>query len=169
MPTHYDGIHRSTYTVTGSLADASATIQQRTEAGKASWDSTYSYNQEDGTITAATITSVLRIEMPEWSGYSAASQRDKDEWDRFWAALDVHEQGHISLAQSFLDNADQALVGYPESEAQSRFDAFMAGVQTESDGYDADTGHGVYYGSFITVEDESSESESSEYEQTTES
>lgn len=164
MPTYYDGVHRSTYTVSGTLAEVSALIQQREEAGKASWDSSFTYNQEDGTITSATITSRLTIEMPEWSDYNSASQRDREEWDRFWAALDTHEQGHITLAQSYLDHADQALVGHPESEAQWRFDEYMAKIQAESDGYDADTGHGVYYGSFITVEEESEGSESDSYD-----
>jgi Bacterial protein of unknown function (DUF922) len=35
--------------------------------------------------------------MPEWSGYCLAGQQGKEEWDRFFAALQAHEQGHIEL------------------------------------------------------------------------
>jgi len=34
------------------------------------------------------------IEMPVWSGYAAAPQVCKNEWDRMWKAFEKHEQGH---------------------------------------------------------------------------
>jgi hypothetical protein len=151
MPTTYSGPRRDTYTVSGTLADVVATIEQREEAGKATWNPAYTYQQEGGTITSVDVTCELAIEMPVWSDYSSASAEDRAEWDRFLAALEIHEQGHIQLVQAHLDGAESWFLNQPAESASTLWQDGLARLQAESDGYDADTGHGVYYGCSITV------------------
>jgi predicted secreted Zn-dependent protease len=48
------------------------------------------------TITPGTVNITLGCEIlvPNWTGYEQASEENQQEWDRFRAALDTHEQGH---------------------------------------------------------------------------
>jgi Bacterial protein of unknown function (DUF922) len=165
MSITYSGPRRDTYAVGGSLADVVAAIQQREEAGKASWNPVYTYNQEDGTITSVDVTCEMAIEMPVWSDYASANAEDRAEWDRFLAALEIHEQGHIQIVQVHLDAVDSWFVGQPASQAAQLWQDGLARLQADSDGYDADTGHGVYYGCSITVSESESAAGESEGEQ----
>ena len=152
MPTNYTGPVRHTYTISGSLADVVATIEAQEEAGKTTWPCTYSVTPgDDGTIASATIECTINIEMPVWSGYSSAPPADQAEWDRFYAALEAHEQGHVDIVHAWLDNAAYAwLEGKPFDEAQSIFDSLMANVQYQSDQYDLGNNHGIDEGCTIT-------------------
>ncbi len=42
------------------------------------------------------------ITMPRWSGYDVATDSAKAEWDRFYAALEAHEMGHLEIVDQHL-------------------------------------------------------------------
>lgn len=74
-------------------------------AGSASLTYSYNYAYTCSSLNGAcmiTITPVSSITtnlgceilLPNWTGYDSATQAEKQEWDRFIAALTTHEQGH---------------------------------------------------------------------------
>ncbi len=97
------------------------------------------------------MTVALKITMPVWDGYSAATQAEKTEWDRFLAALELHEQGHIDIARRDMATIDQVMVGRTEAEAAHEFQHAVAAVQATSDAYDTSTDHGRNNGTIITI------------------
>ena len=78
--------------------------QGRRHAGSASLTTSYNYaytcSSQHGqcviTITPGSVTTSLGCEilLPNWTGYSQATPAEKQEWDRFIAALTTHEQSH---------------------------------------------------------------------------
>jgi len=89
--------------------------------------------------------------MPHWQGYGGAPQPIKDEWDRFWRALDTHEQGHFDLVTSYLAGLERVLVGQPVSDVQRIFNDAVAGLNAASSAYDVHTSHGVTQGTTIDL------------------
>jgi predicted secreted Zn-dependent protease len=152
MGTTYSGPTQRTYTVSGSLSDAVDAIVQREEAGKTTWQVSYTYQPgDDGNIASVEFTCAFAIEMPVWSGYSSATPEEQAEWDRFYAALDAHEQGHVQIAQYIMDTADPFFVGSPTSDADRIFQELLTTLQSQSDAFDTDTNHGINTGCTITV------------------
>jgi len=152
MGTSYSGPQQSTYTVSGTLSEVVDAIQQREEAGKTTWQVSYTYQQgDDGNISSVDFTCALFIEMPYWSTYSSATAEEQAEWDRFYAALDAHEQGHVQIAQYTMDTADAYFVGSPASDADRLFQELLTTLQSQSDAFDTDTNHGINAGCTITV------------------
>jgi predicted secreted Zn-dependent protease len=98
-------------------------------AGKAEliWDLRYQYTcvAEDTvciiTITPGSVTITLACEtlVPNWTGYGQASEADQQEWNRFRAALDTHEQGHCDryLTQANRDAAQAAAAAALEGQS----------------------------------------------------
>jgi predicted secreted Zn-dependent protease len=161
MPTNYTGPVRHTYTIEGTLADVVATLEAQKEAGETTWPCDLTASQaDDGTISSATIDCTINITMPVWSGYASAPAADRAEWDRFYAALEAHEQGHVEIVHAWLDNAAYAwFEGKAFDDRQSIMDSLMANVQYQSDAYDASNGHGINEGCTITVTTPAPESE----------
>jgi hypothetical protein len=53
----------------------------------------------------------LRLRLPSWPGYAAASAAAKKEWDNMIAKLTAHEQRHMDIAIEHGDALAKALVG----------------------------------------------------------
>jgi len=163
MPTNYTGPVRHTYNIDGSLADVVATLEAmqaaNREAAETTWPCSLSADHEDGVITSATISCTLNITMPVWTGYSSATAEAKAQWDAFQTALEAHEQGHVDIAKTWLDNADQAFVGRSFEERQTYMDDLMNALQSQSDAYDTSTDHGINTGCTITVTEQAEEAE----------
>jgi predicted secreted Zn-dependent protease len=140
------------YDVPGhTLTEAATVISSMAEAGKAEWWPQYSYESQNEVVSSVTVTVAQRKTMPRWHGYSNASQPVRDEWDRFWRALDAHEQGHFDLVTSYLANVDHVLVGQSVSDVQRVFNDAVAALNSASTGYDAQTSHGVTQGTTIDL------------------
>jgi len=138
------------YNVPGhTLTEAATVIASMAEAGKAEWWPQFSYTSDDDTVSSVTVSVPQRKTMPHWEGYADASQPMRDEWDRFWRALDTHEQGHFDLVTSHLGGLDQLLVGQPVSDVQRIFNDAVAGLDAASSAYDVHTSHGVAQGTSI--------------------
>src|SRR6266508_1099607 len=151
MPTEIHQPERVTDDVSApTLTAAAEVIAQMDEAGKAEWWPNLAYDTDGAVVTRATVTVTTRITMPRWPEYTTAAQACKDEWDRFWVALDRHEQGHIQLVHQHLDGVHRQLKGQPAAEAQQIWSAATAALDTASAAYDSQTDHGRNQGTTIT-------------------
>lgn len=153
MPTEFGGVEWVAYTASGeTLADLVAAIQHLPEAGSAEWHPSYDYVADDqGVVTSAEVAVSWKITLPTWDGYGAASQAAKDEWDRFAAALETHELGHLDLVERALTDLDQQMVGRPATELETFFNTTKDALQAASDAYDAQNNHGQNDGTVIDL------------------
>jgi predicted secreted Zn-dependent protease len=139
----YSNVHGST------LAAVASVISQEDEAGKAEWWPSYSLTGDDP--PSATVTVKTRITMPRWSEYDSACQAEKDEWDRFIAALEAHEQGHIDLVKQHLSGIDDQMAGQSADAAKQVWLSALGDLQAASDSYDVDSDHGRNQGTIINL------------------
>jgi predicted secreted Zn-dependent protease len=144
VPTRaYSDVHGAT------LADIAGAIAQQDEAAKTEWCPTYTVS--GGDQPTATVTVSIKITMPRWVEYSSASQAEKDEWDRFFAALLEHEQGHVDLVNQQLSGIDaQLAAGFPDDVGPT-WETALNQLQSASDNYDTETDHGANQGTTINV------------------
>jgi predicted secreted Zn-dependent protease len=144
----------STYEVHGStLAEVGQHIEHMQEAAQTHWHASYHVTQwgEGNTIVAAQVDVQITVSMPHWAGANARPQAEQDEWNRFLAALRTHEQGHVDLANQYLQHADTLLQGYDEHAAAKQWQDNLTALQQASDAYDAGNDHGRNTGTTITV------------------
>jgi predicted secreted Zn-dependent protease len=155
----------STYEVPGhTLEEAARHIEQAAEAGHTHWMPQYHVQEWEGqTIKRVQVDVYVEISMPHWSGYDAATPAEKAEWDRFYAALQTHEQGHIDLVRSYTENADVMMEGLDEHGAAQKWQENLQALQQASDQYDTGNDHGRNAGTTITPpESEAAEGEQEE-------
>jgi predicted secreted Zn-dependent protease len=152
----------SSYDVPGStLAEVAQRIDHMQEAAQTHWHATYQVTQwgEGNHIVAANVDAQLTVSMPHWAGAASRPQAEQDEWNRFVAALHGHEQGHLDLAQQYLQHADALIQGYDEHSAAQQWQDNLTALQQASDAYDSSNDHGRNAGTTITLPDESSTDE----------
>lgn len=134
-----------------TLAAVAETISQMDEAGKTEWFVHYDYETSGDVLSTTAVTVKMRVTMPRWSGYGTARQAERDEWDRFCAALRTHEQGHIGLVHERLAGIDARLVGKSVDEATRAWQNELDTLRSASDSYDDTTDHGRNQGTIIDV------------------
>lgn len=142
---------RSSYAVKAeTLDEAAKIIDALTEAGKTEWNPKYKVSIDDkGVVTSAEVTVPLKITMPNWPKSSKLSKAAKAEWDRFYRALEEHEQGHVNLVRERMSGLGESMIGKTEPEAKEIFDNALAQLQGSSDNYDVETDHGRNQGTII--------------------
>jgi predicted secreted Zn-dependent protease len=153
----------SEYEVQGStLAEVAEYIQGLAEAGDTKWQASYQVTQwgEGDNITTASVDVQVTVSMPRWAGASSRPQAEQDEWNRFVEALRSHEQGHIDLAQQYLEHADTLIEGFDEKTAAQQWQDNLNSLQQASDQYDSSNDHGRNAGTTITLPDDTSSDES---------
>jgi predicted secreted Zn-dependent protease len=142
----------SSTSIRGSTLEAVAqTVSTLPEAAKTEWFPTYVTTTTGDVVSDASVTVRTRVTMPQWSGYASASQSEKDEWDRFCAALRAHEQGHLSIVSDQLSGVDARLVGLSSDAARDAWNDALAALGAASDAYDVATDHGRNQGTVITL------------------
>lgn len=149
--TEFSAPQRTSYHVVGvTLRDVADAIAHLPEAGKATWRPQYSLESDaGGSVTNAVVQCSFEVQMPVWTGYRSASQAARDEWDRWWVALEAHERGHVEVATRAFDGIERQMVGLSVADAEAVFRAAEARAQAESDAYDASTNHGISAGTVI--------------------
>jgi hypothetical protein len=75
----------------------------------------------------------------------------KGERDRFFAALQAHEQGHIELVAQELAHVDEELVGKSVEGAARAWQSALDALLLASHAYDDQTDHGRNQGAIIDV------------------
>jgi Bacterial protein of unknown function (DUF922) len=150
MPVQFNDTEQVCSDVHGTTLVAVATlISQMDEAGKAEWFPTYTLTADDPPTVSVTVNT--RITMPRWVEYGSASQPEKDEWDRFIAALEAHEQGHIDIVKQQLSGIDEQMAGPSPDAAKQIWQNALSDLQSASDNYDAQSDHGRNQGTIIDL------------------
>ena len=93
---------------------------------------------DDGTrIVQAQVTVDLAVVLPEWDGKAAATQNQRNEWDRFKAAITAHEAGHVQIDKTSFANAhSKILAKKTTAESYAEYDAIIARAKAANDAYD---------------------------------
>lgn len=81
--------------------------------------------------------------LPDWQEVSEQSPEDIKKYQRFLAALDNHEEGHVSRYRDGLTGLHEKLLGLPESEADVKYDAVRDAADAANVEYDDETNHGL--------------------------
>lgn len=138
-----------------SLGDVANQVSGRDEAGKCAWGETWNYKAMGGKINAVTVTVTISVEMPSWTPPPSMLPKAKAEWDRWYAALLAHEQGHVKLIHDHFDGLANKILGKTAAQGKVIFNGAKAALKAASDGYDAKTGHGKKAGTIIdtSIED----------------
>ena len=181
-----------TYTVTGAtLAQVALGFNQidgnRVSAGQTVWQDTMvyeiSYDVKVDASGSFTVTATPRkvkitvqfvVTLPIWNpnDLNNADAAARNEWFRFLAALEAHENGHVNIlknanykayttrisnvaasrssAKSLDDAKQDATVAINSQAAQIRKQMEMD-LQTQSDAYDSKTNHGATQGAILNT------------------
>jgi predicted secreted Zn-dependent protease len=166
----WGGNNWEVYEVSGTLLDVYDAISGMAEAGKAEWnDSTYSMSFDDnGIVTSVEAVINPKVTMPTWIDSGQAPQAAQDEWNRWFTALEDHENGHLQILHDNAAGIDDRMVGKSQADAAKEWNDTFAEIQRLSDEYDGRTQNGQTEGTVMNQyagapdEDESRESESAE-------
>ncbi len=130
----------TTYTVSGTLRQGAEAVEARPEAGATT--TTPDMNIGEGWPAQVQVTVAQVVELPEWDGKAAATQNQRDEWDRFKAAITAHENGHVAVDRTSFANAHVKIrAKKTKAEANTEFDRIVAQADTDNKTYDGDA-HG---------------------------
>jgi predicted secreted Zn-dependent protease len=149
----------STHDVHGrTLEEVARQIEQLPEAGQTHWTPRYHVQEWEGqTMKRVQVDVYVQVTMPHWAEYSSATPAEQAEWDRFVAALQAHEQGHIDLVVTYTENADVMLEGLDEHTAAARWQENLQALQQASDQYDTSNDHGRNAGTTIQAPEQQEE------------
>jgi len=142
-PTH------SSYTVSGTLRQAANAVAARPEAGATT--TTPDMNMAEGSWPAhVQVTVTQAVELPEWDGKTAATQNQRNEWDRFKAAITAHENGHVATDVKAFANAHVRIKARKtRAEGNTEFDTIIAQANTDNTTFDTSNDHGRNAGTNI--------------------
>src|SRR5487761_2305767 len=130
----------TTYTVSGTLRQAAEAVGARPEAGATT--TTPDMNMGDGWPAQVQGTVDQVGELPEWDGKAAATQNQRNEWDRFKAAITAHENGHVAVDKTSFANAHVKIrAKKTRDDATAEFDRIVAQADADNGNYDGDA-HG---------------------------
>jgi hypothetical protein len=133
----------SSYTVSGTLRQAANAVAARPEAGATITTPDMNMPADDSWPTHVQVTVTQVVLLPEWDGKAAATQNQRNEWDRFKAAITAHENGHVAKDVKAFANAHvKVKAKKTRAEGEAELDAIITQANTDNDGYDADTDHG---------------------------
>jgi hypothetical protein len=134
-----------------SLAEAADAISAQDEAGRVGWSLDMKYTASRGPIDSVAITAAITLEMPDWTPPPAMLPRAKAEWERWYAALRAHEQGHIDLVHAHFDGLAKRMLGCSPGKGRAMFEAAKATLSQDSAAYDKSTDHGRNAGTVMDV------------------
>jgi predicted secreted Zn-dependent protease len=154
MSTEFTDTEHTTYDLQGrTLSDVAEEIAGKEESAKAEWFPSYTYTTTGQQLGTAEVIVRTKITMPRWSSYDSAQEADQREWDRFFSALQAHEQGHVDLVLQHLTKIDEQLLGQSPSGAAEIWRDALDTLKAASDAYDHDTDHGRNQGTIIDLND----------------
>ncbi len=140
----------TSYTVSGTLREAANAVAARPEAG-ATITTPDMVMPADGkwpTHVQVVVTQV--VELPEWDGKAAATQNQRNEWDRFKAAITAHENGHVATDVKAFANAHVKIKAKKtRAEGEAEYDRIVTASDTDNAAFDAGNDHGRSAGTNI--------------------
>ena len=137
---------RRTYRVSAdSLADANALLDSRPEWGLYSGNLNCRPAESRVTVTLRPI-----IDLPEWTGYSAAPSADQRIWDRMIRILGQHEDNHHAISLRLINEFKEEIEGASEPmnrrAVRARARVLIRTHNSEQQAYDRRSAHGVNEG-----------------------
>jgi predicted secreted Zn-dependent protease len=146
-------VENKTYTITAkTLQEAADQISQREEAGETSWNPKYTLKtDENGDVTDAMVDITITVTMPTWPNAAKLSKPAKAEWERAFKVLKAHEEKHVKLVRSKLNDLAKSLVGKSRTEAEATFEAALTELKQSSDEYDTQSNHGRNEGTDLDI------------------
>jgi predicted secreted Zn-dependent protease len=98
-----------------------------------------------------------KVELPEWTGFSTASEAEKQEWARFIKKTREHEQGHVDRVKQYVEKEmpevykKASTATKPALQKQLKKKTAEVGDKLKeiSDKYDDDTSHGATQGAML--------------------
>jgi predicted secreted Zn-dependent protease len=121
------------------------------------WNYRYEPRGADCKVTSMQTSLAVHYLMPRWKGRDQASEKLKQQWDRFYAALLLHEEGHGTIGRRAAEEIDTALQdlgrGLRCSELNTRIQETAKGIlekyREEERNYDKKTRHGKTQGAIF--------------------
>jgi predicted secreted Zn-dependent protease len=152
MSTRFPETEWITYDVVAeSLGDAASEVSSLAEAATTEWFPHFTSTTADGRLAHVVVEAPTRVTMPRWIGYADASPDDRQEWDRFCAALRAHEQRHLDLVREHLQGVEAQLTGQTPARAAAIWTQVLDRLDAASRELDRDTDHGRAAGTMVSV------------------
>ncbi len=149
----------TTFKVAGkTLSEAKDNLDRRSEWGL--YDATQNSKNSaqtdaDGNVTSVTMTLNPVIEMPSWSGYSAATKPQQASWDAMYKALLAHENKHHAIQLECVEDLKKAIKAAKKLDAAALNELIaqcQQACQKKQDGYDSSSGHGAKEGVVLKLD-----------------
>jgi len=149
----------STFRVTGkTLSEAKKDLDARDEWGL--YDATPNFKSSakvdgDGNVVSVTMVLNPEIELPAWSGYSAATKEQKASWDTMYKALLAHENKHHDIQLECVEDLKKQIKAAKKLDAAALnklVDNLQQACQKKQDAYDSRSGHGAKEGVVLKLD-----------------
>lgn len=138
-----------------TLAEVAQQLDGLLEAGHTQWQPSYHATRWSGNVIAAVQVDVyVTVSLPRWIEAGIAPFAQQAEWERFVTALGAHQQGHVDLVTTYLQDVDTILENVTDETAAQQWRDNLAALQEASDQYDASNDYGRNEGTTITLPDE---------------
>jgi predicted secreted Zn-dependent protease len=155
------------FTVTGSTArELSAEIDAKSPIGEdgthsdgyTHWHIDWTYNLTSGPAGCAAdriaVNLAIRMTLPRWYPPRSADEALVGRWNRYVAALRLHEDGHRFRAEAAARDVRRALLAESrardcrtlENRLNSRANDLLADLRKRQEAYDRETAHGQTQG-----------------------
>jgi predicted secreted Zn-dependent protease len=162
---HYD-FNASTLGAARKNAFAASTIEEngRTFMGYtwSNWTWNIKWKQSGGLcrVTRADIEVDTTVTLPRWANVNRASVKARDEWIRYAAAIEGHEQGHVEINLAAMRDLKAGLLALEPrrsckallSAGRTFSDANNAAVGRRHTEYDRTTRHGATQGAKLRMD-----------------
>jgi predicted secreted Zn-dependent protease len=127
--------------------------------GLTTWKVSYQYRWKTMPDGRCVVTEVVpsfegEIRMPRWVPGERVGSEQRREWERYSAALKVHEEGHAENGQRLAAaiaqlSGMQVTCGAADAAVKQRFDALLQQAQAADLEYDRRTNHGATQGATL--------------------
>jgi predicted secreted Zn-dependent protease len=109
----------------------------------------YELDAKGEKVIKAVVTVIETKEMPSWAELGQQCPPIKNEWNRFYGALDKHEDKHVEIDRKHFTDVHKKLVGKPQEAAWKKMDDVIEAADLENQAYDTRTKHGLNEGTII--------------------
>jgi predicted secreted Zn-dependent protease len=93
------------------------------------------------------------VTLPRWKDAGESSKKVIENWETFYSALVLHEQGHVDIMNEHFDKAKASVADLNCKEALAVFNKAQADSSRENKAYDKKTNHGKTQGAFFNGND----------------
>lgn len=150
--TIYSPIHYTTYLITAETLHQAVAVMNPDEAGVTKWRTRFEPEVDSNNIvTKVKVYVNIKVTLPRWPGAQNLPKAQKDEWDRFYLALQKHEDQHAAIVKGEMANVASQLLGKSNADALIYFQDKEIKLQNANDAFDKRTDHGKNQGTVIDL------------------